>query len=83
MSEQPGTDEMLLEADSLRLQGAYPFEQTDVTSEAPVAPGPVVSVETMHKLHPTHVPITLVDGQNPNQMFKKPEKTKWTTEEGT
>ena len=83
MSQEPGTNEMILEADSLPLQASYPLEQTGVPSEAPVAPGPVVSVETMQKLHPSHVPITLVDGQNPNQMYKKPEKTKWTTEEGT
>ena len=43
---------------------------------------PVLSVEAMRKLT-THAPITLnSDGINPNEQFKRKEKTKWTTEEG-
>jgi len=37
----------------------------------------------MNQLYPQHQPITLVNGQRINQGFRKPEKTKWTSEEGT
>ena len=43
---------------------------------------PVLTVEAMRRLT-THAPITLVDGLNPNEQFKRKEKTKWTAEEGT
>jgi len=37
---------------------------------------------TLNQLLAQHQPITLVNGQRINQGFRKPEKTKWTAEEG-
>ena len=43
---------------------------------------PVYKGLPIHQLYPQHQPITLVNGQRINQGFQKPEKTKWTAEEG-
>lgn len=37
----------------------------------------------LHAIQRMHQPITLVNGQRINEGFRKPEKTKWTIEEGT
>ncbi len=50
--------------------------QTSEGSRAPLV------ANVVHQLYPQHQPITLVNGQKINQGFKKPEKAKWTPEEG-
>jgi hypothetical protein len=40
-------------------------------------------VAQLQQIQRLHQPITLVNGQRLNEGFRKPEKTKWTAEEGT
>jgi len=63
--------------------GNLPVQQQQRQQHAMQALIPLkAGAPAMQQLFAQHQPITLVNGQRVNQGFRKPEKTRWTAEEG-